>query len=128
MDFLTLLFLSLMFVGIYVTTMFILLTIQNSDRMFKYPTPNESYSITVIIPAYNEGKSIASTIKHVVNSNYPNIKILVVNDGSTDNTSAIVKKLCKKYKNLKFSKDVLSFELNKGAYATVLISHLTKSQ
>ena len=33
-----------------------------------------------------------------------------------------------KPKNLKFSKDVLSFELNKGAYATVLISHLTKSQ
>jgi len=101
MDFLILLFLGLMFVGIYVTTMFILLTIQNSDRMFKYPTPNESYSITVIIPAYNEEKSIASTIKHVVNSNYPNIKILVVNDGSIDNTSAVVKKLCKKYKNLK---------------------------
>lgn len=100
MDFLTILFLGLMFVGIYVTTMFILLTIQNRDKMFKYPAPNESYSITVIIPAYNEEKSIDSTIKHVVNSNYPNVKILVVNDGSTDNTSSVVKKLCKKYKNL----------------------------
>jgi TruD family tRNA pseudouridine synthase len=30
-----------------------------------------------------------------------------------------------KPKNLKFSKDLLSFELDKGVYATVLISHLT---
>ena len=101
MEFIIFLFLGLMFVGIYVTTMFILLTIQNRDKMFKYPTPNENYTITVIIPAYNEEKSITSTIKHVVNSNYPDIKILVVNDGSTDNTSAVVKKLCNKYKNLK---------------------------
>lgn len=38
------------------------------------------------------------------------------------------RKIILKPKNLKFSNDVLSFELDKGAYATVIISHLTKSQ
>lgn len=49
--------------------------------------------ISVIIPLYNKEKSIYSTILSVLNQNYPNIEIIVVNDGSTDNSMQIVSKI-----------------------------------
>lgn len=48
--------------------------------------------ITVIIPAYNEEKSISSTVKNVIDlgtSNNWDLEIIVVNDGSNDSTSRI---------------------------------------
>lgn len=47
--------------------------------------------VSVIVPAYNEEKVIVKTLKSLLKSNYPNFEILVVDDGSTDNTSQIVK-------------------------------------
>lgn len=41
--------------------------------------------ITVIIPAYNAGKTIGRTLRSIQASTVP-VKIVVVNDGSTDNT------------------------------------------
>lgn len=117
MEPMTILFLCLMFVGIYVTTLFVLLTYQNRDKIFYYPQPNKEFSITVIIPSYNEEKSIESTIKHVANSDYPNLKIVVVNDGSKDNTKKIVKGLCKKYKNLRLIDKLNSGKANSLNYA-----------
>jgi cellulose synthase/poly-beta-1,6-N-acetylglucosamine synthase-like glycosyltransferase/peptidoglycan/xylan/chitin deacetylase (PgdA/CDA1 family) len=42
--------------------------------------------VTVIIPMYNEAQSIGSTMKAVLMSSYRNIEVLVVDDGSTDNS------------------------------------------
>lgn len=57
--------------------------------------------LTVIVSAYNVGKYIKKCLKSLVNQTLENIEILVVNDGSTDNTEIIVKDFEKKYKNLK---------------------------
>lgn len=46
--------------------------------------------VTVIIPAYNEETVIARTIERVLEADYPDFKVVVVDDGSTDNTGAIV--------------------------------------
>ncbi len=45
-----------------------------------YPT------ISVIVPAYNEEVGITKTLDSIAASNYPHTQIIVVNDGSTDNT------------------------------------------
>ena len=45
--------------------------------------------VAVLIPAYNEEKVIARTIKSVLHSTYPNLRIIVVDDGSKDRTYAI---------------------------------------
>ena len=46
--------------------------------------------VSIIIPAYNCGKTIADTLKSCIDQSYKNIEIIVVNDGSTDNTSFIL--------------------------------------
>ena len=47
-------------------------------------------SVTVVIPAYNEEVVILQTIVSVLQSNYPNLRVIVVDDGSKDRTRAIV--------------------------------------
>ena len=49
-------------------------------------------TISVIIPAYNVEEYVYKCLKSVLSQTYANLEVIVINDGSTDNTSAIVKK------------------------------------
>lgn len=57
--------------------------------------------ISVIIPVYNSEKNIKKTVNSILNQTYQNIEIILVDDGSTDNSYAICKKYSKKYNNIK---------------------------
>ena len=46
--------------------------------------------ISVIIPAYNAEKHIAKCLDSILTSTYKNLEVIVVNDGSTDNTKQVV--------------------------------------
>jgi len=46
--------------------------------------------ISVIIPAYNSEQTIQETIQSVINQTFTDWELIVINDGSTDSTSAIV--------------------------------------
>ena len=46
--------------------------------------------VSVVIPAHNEEKVIQRTLDSVVNSDYPALEIIVVDDGSSDGTAAAV--------------------------------------
>ncbi|GAA1823642.1 glycosyltransferase [Luedemannella flava] len=49
--------------------------------------------VTVIVPAYNEAANIAATVRSLVASDYPDVHVVVVDDGSTDDTFHIVRGL-----------------------------------
>ena len=51
--------------------------------------------ISIIIPCYNTEEYIEECINSAINQTYPNIEIIIVNDGSTDNTLLIVEKFNK---------------------------------
>ncbi|MBU4502478.1 MAG: glycosyltransferase family 2 protein [Nanoarchaeota archaeon] len=61
--------------------------------------------ITVAIPAYNEESTIGRTIKSVINLDYPKdkLEIIIVDDGSKDNTANIAKKIIAKNNKLDIS-------------------------
>lgn len=46
--------------------------------------------ISVVIPLYNKEKSIAQTLECVLNQTYKDFEVIVVDDGSKDNSAAIV--------------------------------------
>lgn len=45
--------------------------------------------VTVIIPAYNEEKYLGEAIESIINQTYQNWELLIINDGSTDNTENV---------------------------------------
>lgn len=57
--------------------------------------------LTVVVPAYNVEKYISKCLESLVNQTYNELEILVINDGSSDETEKIVKEFENKYKNLK---------------------------
>ena len=46
--------------------------------------------ISIIIPVFNSGLYIKQALESALNQTYPNIELLVINDGSTDSTEGIV--------------------------------------
>jgi glycosyltransferase involved in cell wall biosynthesis len=67
-------------------------------------TSNNSPLITVIIPTINESATIGVAIQSIVDQTYKNLEIIVVDDGSTDNTEEIVREFEKKDARVKYMK------------------------
>ena len=47
--------------------------------------------ISIIIPAYNAADYLAQTIESVLNQTYSDFELILIDDGSTDRTSEIIK-------------------------------------
>ena len=56
--------------------------------------------ISVIVPAYNAGLTICQCIESIEKQTYENLEIIIVNDGSSDNTQEKIDELMTKYDNI----------------------------
>ena len=69
--------------------------------------------ISLIVPVYNVEKYIGKCLDSLLGQTYPNIEIILINDGSQDSSLEICKQYQKKHSNIK----IFSFE-NKGISRT----------
>ncbi len=62
--------------------------------------------ISVVMPTYNDAKYLAPAIEDILNQTYANFELIIVNDGSTDNTSEVLETYSQKDDRIKiYNKD-----------------------
>jgi glycosyltransferase involved in cell wall biosynthesis len=73
---------------------------------------NEPFSpkVSIVVPSYNHARYIESTISSILNQDYKNLEIIVIDDGSTDSSVSILKTFGEKI--------VLVLQQNQGQAAT----------
>jgi glycosyltransferase involved in cell wall biosynthesis len=72
---------------------------------------NSNPEVSVIIPTYNRAASIGDSIRSVLSQSFQNFEIIIVNDGSTDDTEKIISEISDVRIRL------VSHESNRGAPA-----------
>ena len=58
--------------------------------------------ISIIVPVYNGKKWIQKCLKSLIRQSYKNCEIIIINDGSTDNTESLCKKFVKLAHNIRY--------------------------
>jgi poly-beta-1,6-N-acetyl-D-glucosamine synthase len=86
--------------------------------------------VSVIVPAWNEEVGIMRTLKSILVNTYKNIEIVVVNDGSTDDSSIIVEDfISRRRKDIqRFGRDVRHYYIPNSGKGGALNYGITKSK
>lgn len=79
--------------------------------------------VSIIIPCYNQAHFLKDSIESAVQQTHKNIEIIVVNDGSPDNTSQVVKSFQAKYPNV----DIKLVEKTNGGLSSARNAGIKKS-
>ena len=76
--------------------------------------------ISVIVPAWTEEVGIAATVRSALASNYPDFEVIVVNDGSTDATDAVMRRLVSEHEGTGHSADLVYLSKPNGGKGSAL--------
>ncbi len=74
----------------------LLKTLRRMHTLRPAPAPLSAPKVSIIVPAKNEEKNIGECITRLLDQDYPDFEIIVVNDNSTDGTAAWLEDLMKR--------------------------------
>lgn len=74
---------------------------------------NQSPKVSIILPTYNRAYLIGRAIQSILNQTYQDFEIIIIDDGSKDDTEKIIRGFKEKDNRIKY----ISFDANKGAAA-----------
>lgn len=95
---------------------------RRQEQAAPVPEPEVFPPASILLAAYNEERVIASTIRHLLDSDYPApLEILVVDDGSKDGTAAVVERIAASEPRVRF------FRQANGGKASALDRALSES-
>jgi poly-beta-1,6-N-acetyl-D-glucosamine synthase len=98
LDTLTVIFLVYTFISLYFMIGFTLIYVPNRKKFIFSPVAKKNYSLSIVVPCFNEEETIGATIKTLLKLDYKYLKkIIVVDDQSTDGSYEIMKKFAKKF-------------------------------
>ena len=63
---------------------------RNEREQFEAPQSAAPFTVSVIVPAYNEEKVVVRTVKDILASTYRDLEVIVVDDGSLDETTSVL--------------------------------------
>ena len=92
----------LMFDLPYIIFRFIQLFFPLKTRDLKYRP-----RVTILVPAYNEERVIHKTLTSCLKQTYPRLEIVVIDDGSKDNTSEVISNFQKRYARVMKKRDII---------------------
>ncbi len=95
---LTIVFFAQTFFSITINTILNRFNKKNSDKLINNDL---ELPVSVIIAAKNEADNIASFLPKVLEQDYSNFEVILINDASTDNTKKCVEAMMQKYSNLR---------------------------
>lgn len=73
--------------GTYLPRPVTLRVVQPNCKQHGQPLPR----ITIVVPTLNQGRFIEATLRSIIDEQYPNLELIVIDGGSTDNTLKIIK-------------------------------------
>jgi cellulose synthase/poly-beta-1,6-N-acetylglucosamine synthase-like glycosyltransferase/peptidoglycan/xylan/chitin deacetylase (PgdA/CDA1 family)/spore germination protein YaaH len=88
----TVIFLLSIFLGVGRVLVVSVLAIVQARRSKMTEPTDFAPPVSVIIPAYNEEKVVCRTVRSILKSDYQNLEVIVVDDGSADRTAQRVEK------------------------------------
>ena len=100
MEFMTFIIYASIYIGLVATSFYVLTYISARKNKENLLEDYELPSVSVLIPAFNEEKSIEATMKSILASDYSSkkLEIIIIDNNSTDRTYMLAKKFAEDYK------------------------------
>jgi glycosyltransferase involved in cell wall biosynthesis len=74
----------------------------------------ETLRVSIVIPAYNHARYLDEAVESVLEQDYPAVELVVIDDGSTDNTREVLQKYAGRFQILRQDNSGQAATLNRG--------------
>ena len=118
MNVLLILLLALVFMSFFFAIVWLSLYLLEPEIFRKRRASGDLPPVSIIVPAYNEGRNIAKCLDSLLSLEYPEYEIIVVDDGSRDDTADVVEQYVRS-KGASNKVRLIRHERNKGKAAAV---------